>query len=199
MMSWEPGLRWLSGCQEINAHTLSDFRVQDKEQLDGLFTNLVAVLRREGLVDLQLMTQDGTKVEAQAGKQSMHRRETIEAELAEARQHIEELERQAREDEAQDERKVAAQKRAARERVGRLESAMEEIEKRMGQSAASRRDQVRVSTSEPEARKMKHADGSWSPSHNVQVTTDAKEKVTVEDPSHRTAMTSISCYPPWQR
>jgi transposase len=180
MMSWEPGLRWLSGCAEINAHTLSDFRVQDKTQLDGLFTNLVAVLRREGLVDLQLVTQDGTKVEAQAGKQSLHRRETIETELAEARRHIEELERQAREDEAQDERKAVAQKRAARERVRRLESAIDEIQKRASQNAGSRRDQVRVSTSEPEARKMKHADGSWSPSHNVQVTTDAKEKVIVE-------------------
>jgi transposase len=179
MMSWEPGLRWLSGCQEINAHTLSDFRVQDQEGLDGLFTNLVAVLRREGLIDLKVVTQDGTKVEAQASTQSMHRLETIEKELAEARQHVAELDRQAREEEAQDERKVAAQKRAARERLERMESAMEEIEKRRSQTPASRRDQVRVSTSEPEARKMKHSDGSWSPSHNVQVTTDAKAKVIV--------------------
>jgi len=177
MMCWEPGLRWLSGCQEINAHTLSDFRVQDKQLLDDLLTSLVAVLRREGLVDLQVITQDGTKVEARAGRQSMHRRGTVERELAEARQHIEELDQQAREDEAQDERKVAAQKRAARERVERLESAMEEIQKREGETPASRREQVRVSTSEPEARKMKHADGSWPPSHNVQVTTDTKQKV----------------------
>jgi len=177
MMCWEPGLRWLTGCQEINAHTLSDFRVQDKPRLDELLMSLVAVLRREGLVDLQVITQDGTKVKTQAGRQSMHRRETLERELAEARQHIEELDQQAREDEAQDERKIAAQKRAARERVARLENAMEEIQKRESETPTSRRGQVRVSTSEPEARKMKHADGSWSPSHNVQVTTDAREKV----------------------
>ena len=72
MMGWEPGLRWLTGCQEINAHTLSDFRVQDQERLDELFTNLVTVLRREGLVDLKVVTQDGTKVEAQAGRHSLH-------------------------------------------------------------------------------------------------------------------------------
>jgi transposase len=179
MMSWEPGLRWLTGCQEINPHTLSDFRVQEKEWLEGLFTNLVAVLRREGLVDLQVVTQDGTKVEAQAGKQSMHRRATIETELAEARQHIQKLDQRAREDEAQDERRAAAQKRVARERVERLESAMEEMQRRENETAASRRETLRVSTSEPEVRKMKHADGSWSPSHNVQVTTDAKEKVIV--------------------
>jgi transposase len=179
MMGWEPGLRWLTGCQEINAHTLSDFRVQDQERLDELFTNLVAVLRREGLVDLNVVTQDGTKVEAQAGRHSLHRRETIERELAQARQHIEELDRQAREQEAQDQRQAATQKRAGRERVERLERALEEIQKRRSETPARRREPVRVSTSEPEVRKMKHADGSWSLSHNVQVTVDAKEKVIV--------------------
>src|SRR4051812_40589973 len=52
MTAWEPGLRWLTGCVEINAHTLSDFRVDGKDRLDGLFANLVAVLRRENMVDL---------------------------------------------------------------------------------------------------------------------------------------------------
>jgi transposase len=179
MTAWEPGLRWLTGCVEINGHTLSDFRVEDKKRLDELFTNLVAVLRREGLIDLKVVTQDGTKVEARAGKQSMHRRGTVETELAEARRHIEDLDRQARVDEAQDERKVAAQKRAARERVERLESALKEIRKREDEKPPSRRDQARASTSEAEAAKMKHPDGSWSPSHNVQVMTDSREKAIV--------------------
>jgi transposase len=180
MTAWEPGLRWLTGCREINAHTLSDFRVEDKDRLDGLFTNLVSVLRRENLVELKTVTQDGTKIKARAGKQSMHRRPTIEKELEEARRHIEELDRQAREDEAQDERRKAAQNRAARERVERLEIALKEIEKRQQQKRASERDEVRVSDSEPEVSKMKHADGSWAPSHNVQVVTDAQAKVIVE-------------------
>jgi transposase len=179
MTAWEPGLRWLTGCMEINAHTLSDFRVDDKKRLDELFTSLVAVLRREGLIDLKIVTQDGTKVKARAGKQSMHRRGTIEKELEEARRHIEELDRQACADEAQDERRVAAQKRAARERVQRLENALQEMQKREEEKPASQRDQIRISSSEPEAGKMKHADGSWAPSHNVQVMTDSREKVIV--------------------
>jgi hypothetical protein len=55
------------------ARTLSDFRVQDNEHLDGLFTHVVAVLRREGPIDLQVVTQDGIKVKAQAETQSQHR------------------------------------------------------------------------------------------------------------------------------
>jgi hypothetical protein len=164
---------------KINPHTLSDFRVDDKKRLDGLFTNMVAVLRREKLVDLKIVTQDGTKIRARAGKQSMHRRPTIEKELEQARGHIEELDRRAQADEAQDERRKAAQNRAARERVGRLEIALKEIEKRQQQKPARERDETRVSDSEPEVRKMKHADGSWAPSYNVQVVTDAQEKVIV--------------------
>ena len=179
MTAWEPGLRWLTGCTEINAHTLSDFRIEDRERLDGLFTNLVAVLRREKLVNFKIVTQDGTKIKARTSKQSMHRRPTIEKELEQARLHIEELDRQARADQAQDERRVAAQKRVARQRVERLERALQEIGKRQEEKPASQRDEVRVSSSEPEARKMKHADGSWAPSHNVQVMTDAQEKVIV--------------------
>ena len=179
MTAWEPGLRWLSGCVEINAHTLSDFRVEDKERLDGLFTTMLALFRREGLIDLKVVTQDGTKVEAQAGRGSMHGRETIAEELSEARRHMEEVDRQAREDEAQDERRMAAAKRAARERVERLEYALEELQKREEEQFPRRRAPVRVSISEPEAGKMKHSDGSWPLSHNVQVTTDSKEKVIV--------------------
>ncbi len=179
MTAWEPGLRWLTGCTEINAHTLSDFRVDDKERLDGLFTNVVAVLRREKLVNLKIVTQDGTKMKARASRQSMHRRPTLEKEREEARRPIEELDRQARVEEAQDERRVAAQKRAARQRVERLERALQEIRKRQQEKPAGQREEVRVSSSEPEARTMKHADGSWAPSHNVQVMTDAEEKVIV--------------------
>jgi transposase len=179
MTESEPGLRWLTGCTKINPHTLSDFRVDDKERLDGLFTNLVAVLRREKLVQLKVVTQDGTKIRARAGKESMHRRPTIESELEQARRHIEELDRRAQCDEAQDERRKAAQNRAARERVERLEIALKEIGKRQQQKPAGERDETRVSDSEPEVSKMKHADGSWAPSHNVQVVTDGQEKVIV--------------------
>jgi transposase len=179
MTAWEPGLRWLCGCTEINAHTLSDFRVDGKERLDGLFTQLVAALWREGLIDLETVTQDGTKVQARSSKHSLHRRETLQSELAAARAHMEELDQQAQTDEAQDERKVAAQKRAAAQRVNRLEGALAELQKVAAEKRPDEQSEIRVSSSEPEARKMKHADGSWKPSHNVQVTTDSKEMVVV--------------------
>jgi hypothetical protein len=55
--------------------------VLDKQRLDDLPTSLAAVLRREGLVDLQAIARDG--------RQSMHRPETVGRELAGARRQIE--------------------------------------------------------------------------------------------------------------
>ena len=51
--------RWLRGGVPVNYHMLSDFRVGQGEALDSLLTQLVAVLLKEGLVDLGSVAQDG--------------------------------------------------------------------------------------------------------------------------------------------
>jgi transposase len=179
MMSWEPGLRWLCADQEVNHHTLSDFRMKDKSQLDTLLAKVLTALQQAGLVDLKLVTQDGTKIRARAGKQSMRRRGTIEGELQAARDYIDEMDRQASDNEALDERHRGAQARAARERLARMEACLKELEAREQRTPAKKRDQIRISTSETEAPKMKHPDGSYAPSRNVQFSTDAKAGVIV--------------------
>lgn len=55
----------------------------------------------------------------------------------------------------------------------------EELKKIQQAKEASEREQARVSLSEPEARLMKHGDNAFAPSYNVQISTDAKEKVIV--------------------
>src|SRR5664279_4946886 len=44
--------QWICGGVGVNYHTLSDFRVQNGDVLDELLTQSVAVLMREGIVDL---------------------------------------------------------------------------------------------------------------------------------------------------
>jgi transposase len=179
MMSWEPGLRWLCADQEVNYHTLSDFRIREKSQLDTLLAKVLTALQQAGLVDLKLVTQDGTKIRARAGKQSMRRRGGIERELQAARDYIDEMDGHATENDALDERHRAAQARTASERLERLEACLKELEAREQRTPAKKRDRIRVSTSETEAPKMKHADGSYAPSRNVQFSTDAKAGVIV--------------------
>lgn len=182
MMKHEPGLRWLTGTEEINHHTLSDFRVGDKEGIEGLFTQFLAMLETAGVVDFGTMLQDGTKVKAVASKASMHRRKTLEKRLRQARKVMKELDRRASEEdkkEGMDRKQQAAQKRAAEEAVKRASAALEKMKKLQAEVTPEQQKEVRVSASEPDARKMKHADGSWSPSYNVQVSTEAQSGMIV--------------------
>jgi transposase len=180
MSSHEPGLRWLTGDQKINYHTLSDFRVGHEEALRELFAQFLVMLEVAGEIDLKTILHDGTKMKAFAGKSSFHRRRTLEQRLKQARKVVRELDRRAGEaGEGVDEKQQAAQQRAARERLQRAEAAMEKLKKLEAKAAPKEKADVRVSDSEPEARKMKHPDGSFAPSYNVQVSTEGKMKAVV--------------------
>jgi transposase len=180
MLSHEPGFRWLTADQKINHHTLSDFRVGNKDALQELFAQLLALLETAGLVDLNTLLHDGTKVRAVAGRSSLHRRKTVEKRLKEARKVVKALERKAEnEGEGMDERRHAAQQRGAREALQRAEAALEKMKKLEAKAKPSERKELRVSESEPDARNMKHPDGGWGPSYNVQVSTEAKSRMIV--------------------
>lgn len=180
MMEYEPGLRWLCGDQEINYHTLADFRTGQRAQLEELMSQLMAILDKEQLIDLQTITQDGTKIRAAASKFSFHRMRTIRDRLKVARKVVRELTlRAAAEDEPADERVRAAERRVAQEQLQRLESSWRKLKAEEEKVSPSKRPEVRVSTSEPQARKMKQADGGWAPSYNVQISTDAKHRMIV--------------------
>ena len=58
---FDPAFQWLTGLQEVNYHTLADFRVEKQKELDELFTQVLAALSKEGLVTLEQVMQDGTK------------------------------------------------------------------------------------------------------------------------------------------
>jgi transposase len=181
MMEYEPGLMWLAGLGEVNHHTLSDFRAEHQEELKKLLTELLGVLSREGFVKLECVAHDGTKIRAQAGADTFRREGTLEKEIAKAQQKVEELEQQSEtEPEGGSRRREAAQRRAAQERLERMQQAAEELKKiRENKDSAKEREEARVSLTEPEARQMKHGDNAIAPSYNVQISTDAAEKIVV--------------------
>jgi transposase len=180
MLSHEPGFRWLTADQQINHHTLADFRVGHKEPLQELFAQFLALLETGGMVDLSTLLHDGTKVRAVAGRSSLHRRQSVEKRLKQARKVVRDLDRQAEGDsEGMDEKRRAAQARAAQEALQRAEAALEKLKKLEAEAKPSDRESLRVSTSEPDARNMKHPDGGWGPSYNVQISTEAKSRMIV--------------------
>jgi len=180
LMEYEPGLMWLSGLGEVNYHTLSDFRVEHEKELKRLLAELLGLLSKEGIVKLELVAHDGTKIRAQAGADTFRRETTVAKETAVAERMIEELEQEGRQEGTANKRREAARERAARERMERMKRAAEELGKiREAKASGEEKEQARVSLTEPEARIMKHGDGGIAPSYNVQLSTDAAHKVIV--------------------
>lgn len=173
----QPVYQWLSGLQVVNYHTLSDFRVSHGEALRELFIAVLGVLAGQGLITLQRVMHDGTKIRAHASRASFGRRDRLQRHLQQAREQVEYLE--ARGEQQVYGRMQKAQKRAAEDKRRRLEQAVQELEKVQEKKSGKEKEQARVSSSDPEARIMRHADGGFSPSYNLQLSTDAESKMIV--------------------
>ena len=178
--------RWLCGHVDVGYHTLADFRTGHGEVLDQLLTEVVATLLHEELIDLKRVAQDGMRVRAAAGASSFHGEKTIDRCLEEAKEQVDALRSQADEDAgAASRREQAARRRAATDRLNRLSAAKENLAKmheaNATQPPSRRKDdaEVRASTTDPEARKMKMPDGGFRPAYNVQFATTTEGGVIV--------------------
>src|ERR1035437_295108 len=174
LMEWEPGMQWLGGLQTVNHHSLSDFRIEHRAALDELFAQLLALLAQAGLVDLQQVMHDGTKIRAVTGADTFRREQTIRERLEEARQAVAQFG-----DSRAEARQSAARERAARERKQRMEAALEELTALQAEKKEEEKAAVRVSVTEPEARIMKHGDGAMAASYNAQITPGGSHKIIV--------------------
>ncbi len=174
MCAYEPALQWLTGLEEVNYHSLSDFRVKNKQAQDEIFVQVLGLLSAEGLTDLKRVMQDGTKIKAQASANSFRRADTIREHLKLAQEQIDAMGDPNSEELSH--RVFKAQQRAEREnkeRLGRALRQLEELEKKQADSEKV----LRVSESDPDARIMKQSDGGFAPSYNVQICTEASNKI----------------------
>ncbi|MGA7749550.1 MAG: IS1182 family transposase [Alphaproteobacteria bacterium] len=181
--------RWLCGGVSVNYHGLADFRTGHAELLDKLLTENVATLSAAGVIDLDEVVQDGVRVRASAGAGSFRRKKKLHKELAKAKRLVERLKRESDDDpDASNRRIAAARERAAKERQARVEAALDklgEIEAERKRRAKTNKAQVakqgqpRASTTDPEARVMKMADGGFRPAYNCQISTVARGQIVV--------------------
>jgi len=187
--------RWLCGGVTINHHTLSDFRVGHAQALDELFTQVLALLVSKGVVKVRRISQDGTRVRASAGASSFRRGEKLAVLLEQAHAHVGQLRALLDDPERSaglSAKKKAAKLRAARQRQQRVEQALAALPALQAKQQAAakqagngkygqklKKNQPRVSTTDPEARVMKMPDGGFAPAMNVQIATDVESRAIV--------------------
>lgn len=176
--------QWLCGGVPMNHTTLAAFRTAHVAFLDTLLTRSVATLMAEGLVTLQRVAQDGMRVRASAGAASFRRRPTLERCLAEAEAQVQTLRAELEADPAgARQRERAAREWAARDRAARVAEALTQLAELEAKTkpppAATEKKPPRVSTTDPDARVMKMADGGFRPAYNIQFATDTGAQVIV--------------------
>lgn len=180
-LAFDPGFRWLAGLMIINHHTLSDFRVAHHSALGLLFTQLLPALSAEGLISLETATLDGTKIAAQAGAGTFRKEDQLVKHLAFAKEHLSSM-GDPRKGGATS-RQEAAQARARRERVERLEEALDNVRQISADKPAGYRNshkrQIGASSSGPQSRIMRHGDGHFALSYNVQIVTDTSHGIAI--------------------
>jgi hypothetical protein len=148
-----------------------------------VLTQSAGILLSAGLVELRRVAHDGMRVRASAGTSSFRTRATLNKFTRIAREQVETLIREIDSDPgASRSREDAARKRAADERVERIERALEnmkEAEARKRSNNGKKKSEARTSTTDPSARVMKMADGGFRPAYNVHLTTDTVSGVVV--------------------
>jgi transposase len=187
--------RWLCGGVPVNHNLLCEFRRDSGVLLDTLLTQSLTGMIAEGLVTLEEVAIDGTKVNARASRGSMagdRRLTRIEAVVAERvaslKKELEQgtsgAERQRQERALRAAKERAARIARARERLGELDQEKAERAKRHAKEEA-KKGAPKVSVSDPEVRMMRMADGAVRPAWNVQVATANGFIVTVEATDRR--------------
>src|SRR6266853_4479588 len=155
--------RWLAGGVSVNYHGLADFRTRHVEVLDRLLSESVTALIAEGVVDLDEIALDGTKIRASAGKGSFASATRLSRIEAVVKERLAALKAEMESgSDGSSRRKRAARERAARETLQRAEKAREALDRLRAEKAkrkkthpgdeAKKNSKSMVSMTDPEAR-----------------------------------------------
>jgi transposase len=177
---WEPGFRWILGHNLTVKHvTISTFRQEAGNYLETLLTQVVTTMVAVGIVDLDEVILDGSKIKANAGRGSFHTQQELQALHKEIPDKMEKMGL---------EEKQKTEKAALKNRQDRIQKALEQIpdiqqtlqeaakKKKKGASVAD----AKASITDADARQMRFADGARGPGYNPQFMTASKSGVIVD-------------------
>ena len=152
---YDPAFQWLTGLEGELSHA-GGFSRGKAAELDELFTNLLGVLSAKGLITLEEVMQDGTKIKAGASSRSFHREKTMRDHLDRARRHVRRWAIPGMTRESESNKPARDEPRREGRTVGRSAAGIREV---AGEKERKKKRGARVSTSDPQARVMKHPAG----------------------------------------
>jgi len=162
--------RWLVEGRTIDFTTLSEFRRRHADALKDLFVQVCQLARQLGLVQLQRLGFDGTRVRANNRRSGTRTVAELRQERAELAARFEEYQKQADAEDAQDEEvfglrsshALPQELRDQQDRLKKLDAAIEAL----GQAEEEgRRVPKRVPITDLESRVMPNKDGGHAPNY----------------------------------
>ena len=177
---------WLLSGQTPDHSTIAALATEHGQPLRRLFRDVLAVGLRAGLIKLEHVATDGTKIEADAGRGSVRSEEKIRSWLSHLDEKIAALEAEWEKNERQEgtllgERtpwapcgSATPAKRMAelRRQQTRLREALAELARRVEESAGDKPVKAIASTTDPSSRCMKDKEGRRKPNYNAQLSVD---------------------------
>ena len=163
----DPAFQWIVGDKRVGRTTLNEFRISHPKALEKVFGDVLGVLMSKGLVSLELVAQDGTRVRASASSPSFRSASALADCRRQAALHLRAVLAQA--DDTDDEQQQRAREAKARDFQRRVDEAAAVV--RELQESNFRDKTVRASTTDPEARVMKMPGSGFAPAYNVQLAT----------------------------
>jgi transposase len=194
---------WLMSGQKPDHSTIAGFAAKHASHLKKLFRQTIRVAMDAGLVKLEHAAVDGTKLEADAGRNSVRSQATLEAQRQQVQAQIQQVEaaavalenewaqNEARESNLWAEQAPPAAPANAEEAALRLEqfrrkqqklqAALAAIAKREQEAQASggKTPKAIASSTDPDARVMPDKQGKSRPGYNAQLAVDAQAGVVV--------------------
>lgn len=166
----DDAFRWVIGDKAVSHAKLSEFRVSHGAALDKLMTDVLGVLLHKGLLSLDRVAQDGTRVRASASAPSFRREASLLDCREQAALHVKAVLAEAADPEATEGEKLA-RIAGALDYQQRVEAAIATVQTLRNEE----NEEPRASTTDADARVMKMPDGGFRPGYNIQLATAGSE------------------------
>ncbi len=163
---------WLAGGLKPDFHTIARFRKEKWREFSLLFADSVRLCKEAGLVSLDIVAVDGSKIQADASHKTVYDKTRLDRELAEVERILLEAEAADSTDEMNGKElnnKLPNELKDAKNRKEKLDR----ISKAMAESNSNH-----ISTADPDSRKMKTGDG-FKMAYNIQAAVDAKSQIII--------------------
>ena len=173
---------WLAEGRTLDHSTLCHFRRRFRNELKDLFRHLGRLAFAMGVVRLNCVAIDGTRVAANSSRHGTRKAESLEADLAKLDERIEELLSQAEEIDQQESSTLFGDARpmtsvpdelaTLKSRQAKLKKALDRLKSRQSKGSKQRS----VAVADPEAPILPNKGGGFAPNYTPVVATDDKQR-----------------------